>query len=147
MLVMVHYLLFADDSLFTCGATDEQCEALLRCLQQYGMVSGQPINLDKSSVMFGERITDATKVRLKNKLQIHNEVDLGMYLGLSECFSGSKQKLRIYIIERLQKRLSGWYVKHLSHGGKEILMKLVVLALPMYAMSCFRFTKDLCPKK
>lgn len=143
---MVHHILFADDILFTCRATNEQCEELLRCLQQYGMISGQLINLEKSSITFGERVPEATRVRLKTKLRIYNEGGVGMYLGLPECFSGSKQKLLGYIRDRLHKRLNRWYAKHLSQGGKEVLIKSVALALLVYAMSCFRFTKDLCKK-
>lgn len=51
-----------------------------------------------------------------------------------------------FIREKLHWRLNGWFLKSLSHGGKEILLKSVVLALSVFAMSCFKLPKDLYSK-
>lgn len=52
----------------------------------------------------------------------------------------------MFISERLQKRLQGWYAKTLSLGGKEVLLKLAAMALHVYVMSCLRLSKNHCKK-
>lgn len=67
-------------------------------------------------------------------------------MGLPECFSGSKHVLLGFIKEKLQSRLTGWYAKTLSQGGKEVLLKSIAMAFPMYVMTCFKLLKTLCTK-
>lgn len=138
--------MFADDSLLLCNASSEDSEEILRCLKVYGDASGQLINKQKSSIIFGAKVKTVVKQSVKRVLGIDREGGEGSYLGLLECFSGSKKKLMSFIRDKLQSCLHGQFAKTISPGGKEVLLKSIGLALPVYAMSCFKLSKDLCKK-
>ncbi|KAG7549361.1 Reverse transcriptase domain [Arabidopsis thaliana x Arabidopsis arenosa] len=140
----INHLLFADDTLLVCKANKEECEAMLNCLSKYERVSGQMINLEKSAITFGAKVNQDMKEWIKCRSGIHLEGGAGRYLGLPDCLSGSKQQLFGFIREKLKDRMSGWYAKTLSQGGKEILLKSIAMAFPVYAMTCFKLPISLC---
>lgn len=57
----VHHLLFTDDSLLMCKANELESSEVMDCLKAYGDASGQRINLQKSSIIFGSQVHDTTK--------------------------------------------------------------------------------------
>ena len=61
-----------------------------------------------------------------------------VYLGLH--IGGNPQRLSFWepVVNRIKSRLSGWQSWFLSFGGRLILLKSVLTALPVYALSFFK---------
>lgn len=71
----VNHLLFVDDSLFFSLANPKAGRKLKHILSMYEAVPGQSVNLGKSSITFGNKVSEDVKRRMRNLLGIHNEVE------------------------------------------------------------------------
>ena len=91
--------------------------------------------------MFSKGTANAAKRKFKSALDIKDEAYSQRYLGLPVYLGRSKSKAFGYLKERIWKLIQGWEEKFLSRAGKEILVKAVAQAIPIYAMSCFDITK------
>ena len=114
----ISHLLFSDDSLFFCKTEPRECEEVMKVVRKYGQASGQCINFEKSSILFGKAINPNVRQQIKDILGIQNKGAMGMYLGIPEDISGSKCKLFAFLKDKLMHRVNGWTDKWLSKGGK-----------------------------
>lgn len=103
----VNHLLFADDSLFFSLENSKVGRKLKHIFGLYESVSGQAINLTKSSITFCSRVSDEVKRRMRSLLGIHNDGGNGKYLGLPEQF-GRKKRRNVQIHCRESQRSYTW---------------------------------------
>ncbi|CAL2280394.1 unnamed protein product [Prunus armeniaca] len=59
-------------------------------------------------------------------------------------FGASKRKVFEEVRQKLDGNLHGWAEQFLSPAGKEVLIKAIAMAMPCYAMSCFKLPVSLC---
>lgn len=140
----VNHLLFADDSLFFSLANIRTARKLKKMFEDYEAISGQAINLSKSSIIFGSKVRNIIKTQVRNVLGIHNDGGIGKYLGIPKQVGNSKSDMFAAVIEKVKAVTQGWKQRHLSLGGKEILLKSVAQAMPIYSMGIFRLPKATC---
>ena len=65
------------------------------------------------------------------------------YLGLPSLMGRLKNNTFAQLKQRVANKVLGWKEKLLTHAGKEILIKVVAQAVPLYTMSCFLLPKKL----
>jgi hypothetical protein len=112
---------------------------LRRILLDYCDSSGQMVSEAKSSIFFSPNTGVDARVEVCSELNSLTEAVTDKYLGLppligmdiTDCFF-----FCILLIEWLPNK-----EKLLSYGGKEVLLKAVIQAIPAYAMYVFKLPK------
>lgn len=142
----INHLLFADDTMFFCRSNPKSCNKLKEIIARYGEASGQVINVNKSAITFSRKTASAVKAAAKLSLGIDKEGGVGKYIGLPEHFGRRKKDIFTSIVDRIRQRSHSWSTRFLSAAGKQILLKSVLAAMPLYAMSYFKLPLSLCKR-
>jgi len=130
--VIVSHLQFADDTLIlgekTWANVRDMCAALLLF---------EKMNFSKSQLV-GVNVARSWLTEAARLLQCRVGSLPFVYLGLP--IGGNARHLMFWepIIDRIKARLLGWKSKHLSLGGRLVLLKSVLSSLPVYALSFFK---------
>ncbi|GMI84759.1 hypothetical protein HRI_002145200 [Hibiscus trionum] len=142
--LLISHLLFANDSIIFREATAEGAAQLKDLLDMYSRCSGHCIKFSKSSVYFSSNVIDANENDVCRVLAVQMQTCLDKYLGLPSMVGRNKKRSLTFMAEKCSKSLSTWSPRLLSMGGKEVYIKAVLQALPLYAMSVFLLPKSPC---
>ncbi|KAJ9152905.1 hypothetical protein P3X46_026413 [Hevea brasiliensis] len=113
-------------------------------IHDYSGASGQSVNLSKSSISFSRNTPRTVCSTISAILHINVVESHDKYLGLPTNIPLSKKQMFNQIKNRIQHKVAGWKEQLLSTGGKEVLLKAVATAIPVYAMTCFRIPRSVC---
>lgn len=67
-----------------------------------------------------------------------------LYFGLPTFAMRSNKVQFSFFRDRVVKRIDRWQAMMFSRGGKEVLIKGILQAIPLYAMSYFRIPNSIC---
>ena len=135
-------LQYADDTFLFMDHNLEQAKNMKLLLCVFEQLSGLKINFHKSEIFcYGEA---------KHHEQEYTELfgcGLGpypfRYLGIPMHHRKLHNADWSVIEERFKRKLSTWKAKHLSYGGRLVLLNLVLSSLPMFMMSFFEIPKGI----
>ncbi|KAA3486531.1 reverse transcriptase [Gossypium australe] len=122
-----------DDCILFGEATNKGARLLKRILKEYEECYGQCVNFNKSTIFYSSNTSKGNKGEISAILGVRSSTDMEKYLGLPNVVGRQKVHFRI----------KDWSNIFLSQGGKEVFIKLVLQAIPTYAMSCFLLPNSL----
>ncbi|CAN1835288.1 Uncharacterized mitochondrial protein AtMg01250, partial [Linum perenne] len=131
------HVLFADDTVVFGRANWEEAMRIKKTLERYSAISRQKINESKSAIFFSRNTPEELKHDMSGILGVPMDAKFGKYLGLPAEWGRSKTETFHYVVERMTSKARNWKSLLLSQGGKEVLAKSVLQAVPSYMFSCF----------
>lgn len=106
-------------------------------LERYERLSGQSINLTKSTVIFSPNTGNTYRHQICTILQVQESSLPGNYLGLSMHIGRWKNNAFKFLTERVSQKLQGWRNKSMSKEGKMVLLKTTAQSIPNFWMNLF----------
>ena len=94
-------------------------------------------------MFFSKATPDERKLEITDLLGVSEVREYEKYLGLPAMVGRNKKASLNFIKERVWNKLQGWKEKLISQAGREVLLKAVVQAIPIFVMSCFKLPSRL----
>ena len=137
MIRWLSHLQFADDTLILGEKSWGNVRTMRVVLILFEALSGLKVNFSKSQLV-GVNVSDSCLSEAALMLRCRVGCLPFVYLGLP--IGGNVRRLDIWkpFVVRINYRLPGWKSKHLSLGGRLVLLKPVLPSLPVYALSFFK---------
>lgn len=121
-----------------------QAEVIRDLISTYAQATGQLINMEKCSIMFGRGSLALTQEEIRATLQLQNPEFEAKYLGLPTPEGRMNREKLQNLQVRLTKRFMEWGDSFPSQAAKETLIKSIAQSIPTYIMSVFKLPMALC---
>ena len=131
----ISHLLYADDTILFCDADPDQLLYVRIVLTCFEAVTGLQVNMAKSEMVPVGEVQNISK--LADSLCCHIGGLPLSYLGMPLGASYKAVAVWNPILEKLERRLSGWQKLYLSKGGRLTFLKSTLSSLPTYFLSLF----------
>ena len=136
---LVSHLLFADDTLVFCEASEDQMVHLSWLLMWFEAISGLRINLDKSEILPVGRVENLENLALEAGCKVGKLPS--SYLGIPLGANHKSVAVWDGVEERFRKRLALWKTQFIFKGGRITLIRSTLSSMPIYLMSLLRMPR------
>ncbi|GMI86798.1 hypothetical protein HRI_002349100 [Hibiscus trionum] len=140
----ISHLFFADDLVLFAEANAKQMSTIHTVMEQFCACSGHRVSVAKTQIYFSKNVSHDIRVSIGQSLGFEVVEDLGKYLGVPLLHKRVSKATYAYLLEKMEKRLSGWVAKSLSLAGRITLAKAVLQAIPTYVMQATFLPKGIC---
>ncbi|XP_060216654.1 uncharacterized protein LOC132644113 [Lycium barbarum] len=131
----INHLSYADDTIIFSSSCEISLGLIMNVLKNYEQASGQLINKSKSSIYLHDRVDNEVFQKVERITGIARKNFPLMYLGCPIFYARPQMSFYSELISKVRNRLQGWKGKLLSFGGRAILLKHVLQAMPMHLLS------------
>ena len=130
------HLFFADDLVLFAKATSKSCQAINRALGNFCAISGQKVNLAKSSIFLPSWCDISRAPLLERELGFKISRSFGKYLGVPIITDGRNKQVYDFLVEKVRTKLAGWKARTFSMAGHCTLINSITSAIPTHVMQC-----------
>uniref|UniRef100_A0A803PB82 Reverse transcriptase domain-containing protein n=1 Tax=Cannabis sativa TaxID=3483 RepID=A0A803PB82_CANSA len=140
----ISHLLYADDAIFYCQASEANATCLMEVFEKYEAWSGQRINKSKSGILFSPNTCERKKGEIMAIMSMEKLRAKEKYLGNPFFFTGRRTKDFQFLKQKVLNRIDGWKAKCLSQAARTTLVSSVLQSIPTYFMSTSLVPKSTC---
>lgn len=83
---------------------------------------------------------------MKTYINVYSEAEQASYLGMPSWVEKTPTSTFNFLPDRMWRKIRSWNDRPLSRAGKEVMLKSIIQAIPIYVMSCFRLPAAICDK-
>ncbi|XP_027183778.1 uncharacterized protein LOC113782066 [Coffea eugenioides] len=131
----VTYLAFADDMLILVNGSSAFLRQVMRVLNMYQHSFGQMLNAQKSGYLVHSSLSSARRKVIKRITGFSRQTFPTGYLGFPLYVSRCKTTYFAEVCQKVLEKILSWKTKFLSSGGRLILIKHVLFAIPLHLLS------------
>lgn len=135
-------LLFADDTLLFCKATNSACSKLKVILDNFGKESGQMINYHKSFIIYSKSVTLQRRNMISGLFNITSKATFGKYLGLHFGVFKPDTSNISNIWAKINERISNWGSKFLPKAGRTALIQSNLESIPSFSFGAYSLSRN-----
>ena len=134
-------LQYADDTILCLQDEDDSAQNMKPLLYLFEQMSGLKINFDKSEIFcFGQ--AKEMEHHYSQLFGCQSGMYTFRYLGIPMHFRKLRNADWRIVEEKFEKKLSSWKGKHMSVGGRLVLINSVLTSLAMFMLSFFEVPKQ-----